>query len=258
VSGGVAARKAWFFGDETVIGLGAGIGASEAPDAPVTTTLAQRPLVGPVRCGVGDEVDRVETGETLEGRALDWLHHDGVGYVFPERTPATVSTRVQTGSWHDINHAHGEETVSTPVFASWIDHGVAPGEESYAYVLRPGVGADAMPAVASDPGIDVLANDPAAQAVHLPAADLVGAVFYEPGRVAAADGPSLAVDDRCLLQVRERGTATVATVADPSRSLDAVTLTLGERAWTVPLPDCSQGRAAGTTVSLGEVSLGPD
>jgi chondroitin AC lyase len=150
-SAGVGARKAWFFGDRSVTCLGAGITSPRSTDAPVRTTLAQRLLAGAARYGVGDESRTVGPDTVIEDRPVDWLHHDGIGYAFPERTPATVSTRVQEGSWHDINHTEEDDPVSRPVFSSWIDHGVSPDEETYAYVLRPGTDADAMPGVATDP-----------------------------------------------------------------------------------------------------------
>lgn len=86
----------------------------------------------------------------------------------------------------------------------------------------------------------------------------MGAVFYEPGTIDPETGPAIAVDEPCLLQLRERADGTVATVADPTGTCSSVAVTVGDESWQVPLADCAQGRKAGTTVSLGEVQVAPE
>jgi hypothetical protein len=77
-------------------------------------------------------------------------------------------------------------------------------------------------------------------------------VFYEPGDLDQAGGPTISVDDGCLLQLREG----LELDAVPSLALESVTVSVGDRSWAVSLADCGQGGDAGTTVSLGTTGLG--
>lgn len=199
--GGVRAKKAWFYFDEEVVCLGAGITA-DGPE-PVVTTINQCNASGFVRG---------------EGNAF---HHDGVGYVALEGGHRS-ETALQRGTWRSVNARYEAAPVEKTVFTAWIDHGTAPSDARYAYVVRPVTAtpaqarsyADALP-------VEVLANTPKVQAVAHPALRLTGYVFYQAGALGG-----VAVDRPCALLVRETGSGSEIHVADPAQANEPIQITL--------------------------------
>jgi chondroitin AC lyase len=64
---------------------------------------------------------------------LKWVHHDGIGYVFPNLTTARVAAQTQKGDWHRVHSRESTRSVERDVFSLWIDHG---GRDTrYAYVI---------------------------------------------------------------------------------------------------------------------------
>jgi chondroitin AC lyase len=92
----IHAQKAWFFFDDEYVALGAGISSTKA--VPVSTTLNQSLQKGDVI------VDGRATPPGQRAmRDISWVLHDGVGYVFPGKAAAVVSTGARIGSWSEIN-----------------------------------------------------------------------------------------------------------------------------------------------------------
>jgi hyaluronate lyase len=224
------ARKSWFCLDSAVVALGSGI-----------------------TCSGGHTVETV-----VENRATDaepyvadgWAHLEGAGgYVF-EGALSLVETR--TGRWRDINagdDTHGAlEPVSRRYVTFWFDHGVDPCDASYAYVLLPNASRERTRAFRASPSAQVLANTPQAQAVR--SGGLVAATFWAAG---AAGG--VAVDAPCVVLVRRRAERVDVAVADPSRTVDLVTITLDGPAHGVVRADdtvtVATGESPAITVKLG-------
>ncbi|MFI7707090.1 polysaccharide lyase 8 family protein [Nonomuraea sp. NPDC049480] len=224
------ARKSWFCLDTAVVALGSGI------------------------TGTGGRT--VET--VVENRATDaepylgdgWAHLAGVGgYVF-EGALSLVETR--TGRWRDINAGDDTSGAFDPVtrryVTFWFDHGVNPVDASYAYVLLPNASRERTRAFRGARPVRVTANTPLLQAVR--ARGLLAATFWAAGEV---DGVS--VDAPCLVLVRRAGGRIHLAVADPSRTVDTVTLTLDRPARGVVRTDDTvsvrPGARPAVTVELG-------
>ncbi|NUR87472.1 MAG: lyase, partial [Nonomuraea sp.] len=147
------AFKSWFFLDDAVVCLGAGISCSDG--VPVETVVDNRRAAGPLAVHPG------------------WAHLEGHGgYVVRDGR-----LRAQRGGAY---------------VTLWLDHGVDPGGGTYAYLLMPGATADETRARAWDPGWAViLANSAAQQAIRVPSLDLTAVNFWQPGTVAGltADAP---------------------------------------------------------------------
>ncbi|WP_206060610.1 polysaccharide lyase family 8 super-sandwich domain-containing protein [Nonomuraea basaltis] len=220
---GLEARKAWFFFADEYVALGAGISSGD-PDAPVHTTIDQTALTGQVVCGStihgpGTTVHGPGTtvhgpGTTVHGpgttvcQGARRLHHDGVTYVFPEPATVTIRTGLRRGRWADINRSQSDAPLSARVLELWIDHGVRPGDASYAYIVVPGE-------AGAPEAISVLANTPRLQAVRHGGLGVVHAVFHEPGVLRVPGGPDIAVDRPALLQLREAGDRLSLSTAGP-------------------------------------------
>ncbi|MFC4015707.1 polysaccharide lyase 8 family protein [Nonomuraea purpurea] len=166
------AFKSWFFLDDAVVCLGAGI---TARDGVAVETI----------------VDNRRTGAALTVEP-GWAHIEGHGgYVVPEGLRTLRESRAGGGVTRDY-------------VTLWLDHGVDPRAAGYAYLLLPGASRERTRARAADPGVRVLANTARLQAVHVPALGLTAAAFWNAGT--AGD---LTASAPCAVLVRD-GALTVA------------------------------------------------
>ncbi len=221
----LALRKAWFFFDDEVVCLGAGV-AYTSNSSPVVTTVNQCLLRSEATVPSGTTTRTLSAGTTsLAGTG--WVHQDGVGYLFPDApTGLWATAQAQTGSWYSINTSKSEAIVTQDVFTLWIDHGVKPTNGTYAYALRPGIDAAAMPAYAADPPFTIVTNSTALQAVYHRGLSLLEAAFLQPGTVTVPGGLRVACDTACLAMIRESATNIEVSVAHPLHQAGTVRLIL--------------------------------
>ena len=244
----LAARKSWFFFDDEIVCLGAGITCTA--EAPVVTTINQCRQAGPIVVG---RRGKPVPFDAPEGRfdGPVWVHQDRIGYVVLGSASVLVDQRVREGAWRRINHRYApDDIVRERIFTLWLDHGRQPTGASYAYVVLPGRSVEQMPATPGDLPIDVVANTPTLQAVWHRTLDRLGVVFYEPGRLALPDGHAVAVDQPILLMLARADGQWTATVASPDQRETAVKVSLftatDRRAAVIALPT---GPRAGSSVS---------
>ncbi|WP_055589621.1 polysaccharide lyase 8 family protein [Peterkaempfera griseoplana] len=220
------ARKAWFFLDDAVIALGAGITAADGRT--VETVVENRNLhaAGSNTLTVDGQAQPADLGWSATLPGIHWAHLDGVGgYVFPEGADVRALREERTGSWHDINI--GADTGGTPESLTrryatlWLDHGLSPSSADYAYVLLPGLDAAHTAAWAASRPVRIEANTPKAQAVHAPRLGLTAAHFWTAGSAGGitSDGPGT-----ILIQRRDEGISVA--VADPGRTATTLTFQL--------------------------------
>lgn len=263
----LSARKSWFFFDDEFVALGTAI-QSES-EYPVATTLNQSLLRGDVVAAAGDDEAVLARGEH-DLQEVDWVHHDGISYVFPERVPVRVENQRRSGAWSEINKqtwALKMDDVQEDVFTLWLDHGAGPQGAEYSYIVVPGIEAEDVEDYRADAPIEILANTSALQAVQHRELGLSQVVFYEPGEIVLADGVTLTSEMPGLVMVKTAGQQVEEiTVADPSRQLDSMRLQItsqleaegdrGEAIWNgeeghstihFDLPD---GEYAGQSVSV--------
>jgi len=216
---GLTARKSWFFFDDLIVCLGAGIAATNAND-PVVTTLDQRPLTGPVQWSDGRRQVTLANGEhALQGARA--VVQSNLAWLFPVATAITVRAGPQSGSWHDINRVHENKPVSADVLAILIEHGRKPLNAGYAYFVAPDVNATGVDLDRLDARI--AANTAAVQAAAYERAELAGAVFYEAGE-AAFPAYVLRVNRPCIVMLRTTGGTVAASVANPNNTALTVTV----------------------------------
>ena len=226
----LSARKSWFFFDDEFVALGAAIHSES--EHPVATTLNQSLLNGDVvvASASGDSV--VDRGAREVSEAA-WVHHDSTAYLFPDLTPVRLENRQRSGDWQEINGqtwaaAAGE--VQKDVFTLWINHGAAPQQARYAYIVVPEIDASEVGPYRESAAIVVLANTSEVQAVKHRALELSQIVFYEPGETVIADGLTLSLETPGLVMIKTAGHEVDAmTVSDPSRQLDAVKVQITSR-----------------------------
>ncbi|WP_268958582.1 polysaccharide lyase family 8 super-sandwich domain-containing protein [Nonomuraea aridisoli] len=211
------AFKSWFFLDDAVVCLGAGI--SGADGAAVETVVDNRRTRAPLTMGTG------------------WAHLDGHGgYLVPGGQELRTLRESRTGGGARRDYV-----------TLWLDHGVDPRSAGYVYVLLPGASREETRARAASGWLRVPANTSRLQAVHVPGAALTAAAFWNAGTVGG-----LTASAPCAVLVRERpdGTATI-TVADPRCDLGGLSVT-----WSRPMAEVLDGEArlSGDTLVFGRLA----
>ena len=253
--GKLTAKKSWFFFDDCVVCLGAGITAESEAD--VITTLNQCYLAGDVVLADSHGSSLLSQGKH-ESESAKWLWHDSVGYVFLKPADLHVENEAKSGSWHASNQRYPDQAESAELFTAWLDHGVSPNSDAYGYVVAPGIGREEIAEYAARLPVRVPANSAQLQAVVHDAVGLAGMAFYRPGQIEIRPGYAVRVDKPCLLLARQLAHAVEFTVANPENKGGQVQVTVlaGEglpNAQTIAV-DLPEGYAAGSSVTA-ELSL---
>lgn len=249
LSSTLVAKKSWFFLDDTVVALGAGITGKDG--AAVETTVDNRNLgpTGNSALTVDGTTQPLAYPWSATLTDASWAHLAGHGgYVFPGGATVKALRESRSGSWHDINTGGATTKVSRKYLTLWCDHGKDPESASYAYQLLPGANARLTADRAADTGwLRVLANTDEQQGVAVPSLGLTAVNFWFGGTV----GP-LVADNPCAVMVTERpdGTATVC-VSDPMRMRTSLTLTWNRAvASVVSKPSTVTSATTGATLRL--------
>ncbi len=241
------ARKAWFFFDDEIVCLGAGINSSS--EYPVFTTINQCLSSGEALICSGKEVTAID-GADISYDSPEWVLHDKVGYVLPEGQKVVASASKQCGRWYDINLNHTDELVEAEVFTLCLDHGTAPGEGTYSYIVVPGIESvkDLQKYCRKSP-VEILANNAGMQVVRNSRKDVVGMVFYEGGEF-NGKGLSVKVDKGCVLMVSKTGKNSYSVhIADPGQKQDVirVEISAGRKSGSLDCDFTESGIYAGAT-----------
>ena len=223
------ARKSWFFFDEEYVSLGAGISCKQ--QLPVVTTLNQCLLRGDVTLSARNQKSVVAGGEN-QFEHVDWVFHDGVGYVFPEPAEIQLKNNAATGSWWDISKQTStpKDQVSMDVFQLWIDHGKRPSDASYEYIVVPATSVEKLEQNSSKNNITILANTPEIQAAMNNNLEICQAVFYKGGEVEITESLNLRSDNPGIVMLKmKNGQIAEISVADPNRELTRFNLSVSAK-----------------------------
>lgn len=248
-------RKAWFLLDNAVVALGAAITASDG--RAVETIVENRNLgaLGRDRLLVDGVPLPVEQGRADRFHRARWAHLDGTGgYVFPGGAALHTLREERTGTWRAVNTGADTGGSTDPVtrryVTLWVDHGVSPADDGYAYVLLPGASAAATAVWAHSRPVRIVANDAVAQAVEDRRSGLSAVHFWGAGSAAGitSSGPASVI-------VRRRGSQVSVAVADPGRTQTSLTVELPFRVRSVAHADATVrvalGRRTVLTVETG-------
>lgn len=114
---GLKAHKAWFFCENAIVCLGAGI--SKEGKGRVYTTVEQ--------CNASGNAEITTR----------WVRHNGIVYVPMDGKVYVAAIKTQTGTWRDMAPYLPDEKVSADIFSMYLDHGENPKSDSYSYVVVP-------------------------------------------------------------------------------------------------------------------------
>ncbi|MCE7044513.1 polysaccharide lyase family 8 super-sandwich domain-containing protein [Dyadobacter sp. CY312] len=248
---GTTAKKSWFYFDEEIVCLGAGINSSATQ--PINTTVNQCLLKTDVT--VSDAVNNVSV---LNGgihdytNNLKWALQGNVGYFFPKDGNITISNQTQTGSWSSINTTGSTAALSTDVFKLWIKHGTAPANASYAYIVTPGKTSATQMQNYNAAQISILSNTPAIQAVRHNGLGIWQVVFYQAGEF-TSDQITVKVSKPCVVMLKNVTDSEVTVhVSDPSQNTAQIYLGVKTPQFTALRAsnfNMPQGADAGSTVN---------
>ncbi|MFC6594267.1 polysaccharide lyase family 8 super-sandwich domain-containing protein [Kitasatospora paranensis] len=215
-------RKSWFFLDDSVLCLGAGITCTDG--VPVETVLDNRNLgaTGTHALTVDGTVQPSTLGWTQQFSGARAFALAGFGAcVVPAGAQVHALREARTGAWSDINAGGDTAAITRRYLTLWLDHGTDPGGASYEYLLMPGADAATAAARAAAPRAVVLANTATVQAVTDSASGTTAANFFAAGTA----GP-ITVDGPCSVLLREQSGTLTVCVADPSRTAATVRVTI--------------------------------
>lgn len=247
----VSAKKAWFFFDDSYLCLGAKIACS-GPGI-IFTTVNQCFLDGPVTVAYGDTRRVLEKGKS-RFEDISWVHHDGVGYIFPKGGAAEVINRSVEGTWTRMNRQTSvpTRTYTNDIFCLYLDHGSNIPDGSYEYIVVPGTDAEKTEALSEDNDIVVLSNTAALQAAAHMGEGVAYAAMYSAGTLRIGSGISVESETPAMLLVRfDGGRILSLTVSDPSRKCSRLHLSITSenvnKSVTVDMPEEELG---GSSVSV--------
>jgi len=242
--GKLVAKKAWFFFDSSYVALGAGITLGDDKEHAVATDVNQPLLVGHVMTSEG--TGSVATGvQKIDAAHRVWVYHNRVGYIFAPNTKVSVSSGPQTGAWSDIGTGSSVPETKA-VFNLWVDHGVAPQDGNYEYIVVPDASAAQVAKLAASSEIDVLSNTKSIQAVFNKSLKLAEIAFRVAGSIDTPVG-KVEADHSCLLLVRQVGSGWKVTASNPESLPRMLHVTVKGKSSTIELPG---GNFAGSGVSV--------
>ncbi len=229
-------KKSWFMLDNKIVCLGAGI-ACTTGNAVDTTVENRRLGAAPTSNLTVNGVQYPPTaGWSASLSGSTWCSLDGVGgYYFPSSTSSLSASFVaRSGSWTQIRPDDSDTTVYSENYLKlWFNHGVAPSNASYAYVLLPGMNASGTSAYAQNPDVTVVANTTNIQAVKSVDLGVVGANFWATG---GGTADWITVNKRASVVTLETYNGITVGISDPTQSI------------TTPVP-VTLNRAALSTVA---------
>jgi hyaluronate lyase len=248
LSSTLLAKKSWFFLDDAVVCLGAGIHGRDGTG--VETIVDNRNLGanGTHVLTTDGTAQPTTLGWTATLTGAKWAHLAGFGgYVFPGGATVRALREARTGAWSDINTGGTADPVTRRYLTLWFDHGTDPTWATYAYVLMPGATTARTAARAADTGwLSVLANTDDRQGVHLPSLGLTGVNFW----LAGTAGPVTASAPASVL-IRETGSTATVCVCGPLRDGAAIDVTWNRAVSAVTSKDASvQVLSTGAYLSL--------
>lgn len=205
---GVSAKKAYFFFDNEIMLLGAGINAFNADE--INTGVDRRRING----------DVLVDGKALPKKGVhsykdvSRVFHSNMGFVFPDTENIVVTNNTRTGDWAEYWYATNSmpKSVET-MFELRMSHGKNPVNDTYNCIILPMTTQEEFDNYV--PAIDVVENSKEVQAVWHNDLKVGFAVFYHRGEVKFNDNLSVKVDSPALVMIREKDGVLELSMSDP-------------------------------------------
>lgn len=205
-NGSHRARKSFHMFDNRIICLGSDIGNTNA-DYPTQTTVFQL---------AATDSAAINYWNNYSGGTTTWLDNANTGYYVPEKQSSKVRFE-KNFPQYSRQQNNGEPTQGNWV-SLVVDHGKAPKNGGYEYVVMPKTSAEALAEFAHKPSYTVLQRDSNAHIVHDRQTQITSYVLFEKA-ASLPKGILMEVDTSALVMVRGNGKSIVLTVANPDLAL---------------------------------------
>lgn len=208
------AKKSWFFFNNAVVCLGADIHSSS--NKQVETTINQCLLKDePITLLHNKKETVADKGETAIA-SPQWVHHNQIGYYFPEGGDVVVNNQSQRGTWYNINRTAPNDEIVEDVFTLSLDHDINPNNAKYAYIVVPNIASAHEMKKLAPKNIEILANQSNLQAVRDKKEGIWQFIFHAPGTFRHKE-LTVTVDKACALQIKDIKDKGVMHIADPGQ-----------------------------------------
>lgn len=218
------AKKSWFYFDDEIVCLGAGI--SDNSGFNVRTTINQAKMLNQsysVEKGSITEKSQSVSSTEYSNSNLLYLRNGKIAYFFPEQGNIKYTMKSQIGTWKDINSLEGSTTVESGyVFSMWFDHGINPTNGSYSYIVVPGIDTQEKAKSYDVSSIKIIQNTTEIQSVINTKLNILEAIFHKAGTLTYGD-LSITVNQPCAFMLKD---GTLVSVSDPSQSNSIVSVSL--------------------------------
>ncbi|MFT4223092.1 polysaccharide lyase 8 family protein [Dysgonomonas sp.] len=215
-----SAKKSWFFFDKEIVCLGSGINSSAA--FPINTTINQCLLQSDIIVSEGGKEKKLGN-KSYSFNNLKWVLQGGIGYILPTGGNVNISGVEQNGSWKRINMGQKDIKEKKNVFSLWLDHGVRPKQETYAYIVVPDKHTPQEMNKYDVTNIKILSNNESVQVVKNMKLDMWQMVFFKPGSF-SYEGTTITVDAPCAIILNKMSSGPIMHVADPGHKQSIINI----------------------------------
>lgn len=251
----LSAKKAYFFMDSMMVCMGNSITGSKTNE--VVTTVNQTKSVGTITY---NSPSTTLSADSLTSNAIQWVHHNNVGYLFPQGGYLSLTNKTQTGNWKSIHNGGTTAMQSNLMFNLYVRHSPTPTNRTYFYIVAPDKQASDMTSLAANHSFVNVINNANVQAIRRDEVFTKYAiVFYAAGQVDMGDGLIVKSNKKAVVIIRKYTTNYRVSVADPVYTESSIVITLnkeltgsgivysnGESAITFTLPT---GDSKGSTLT---------
>ncbi|MBU5444743.1 polysaccharide lyase family 8 super-sandwich domain-containing protein [Paenibacillus sp. MSJ-34] len=222
-------KKSWFMFDDEIVALGSDIASTD--NRKVETIVENRQLTdsGTNKLTLDGQVKSDALGWEEPMKGIGWAHLEGnvagsdIGYYFPDKADITGKREARTGAWSEINNGGSSDPITRNYLSLAFDHGMAPQNGGYAYVLLPNKDTAATEQYSEHPDIEIVSRTSKVHAVHEKKLGMTAFNFWEADRTAFVRAYQPA-----SIMVKEQGDQLTVAVSDPTQKQEKVTLDLGK------------------------------
>ncbi|NWJ51360.1 MAG: hypothetical protein HXX14_10880 [Bacteroidetes bacterium] len=199
---GIKAFKSYFFVNDMVVELGAGIESSQTKN--VMTTVNQ--------CYSNHK-------ELVVSPDRQWCWHDSIAYLFPEQQDVVISVASKKGDWKSINEEWGSQLTNDSVASIAISH---QKNDHYAFIIKPNSSLKLAKVMSKQLPVKILSNTKALQAIQVD--NCIMAVFYTPADLKESNETTIRVHQPCLVIITSKGNTRKTWYSVPNERTGSVLL----------------------------------
>jgi len=221
----VSGNKSYFFTPDGMYCMGSGI-ASTKKGRVIVTSVNQCLSSGNITIDSAGKQSAF-FGQQKRDSTIKWVHHNNVGYLFPNYGNITVANQIQTGSWSLINSSEDSTTISNKIFSLWVNHDTLPNTGTYEYIVIPNMSVSQFSKWSSNCFLKKIANNSSLQAFLDDSAKVYAISFYSAGGVLLDTTNNFYIRSNkpALLLIQKQKNGYTISLADPTQLLDSIGIT---------------------------------